>query len=404
MSAHAKLGPSGADRWMTCTASVELLDELSRTGVIAEDRTSVYAAEGTVAHEVRELCLDLGLDPFEFVGLTFNADGMDFEITDEMADHLVTGLDWVREQSDDFDVEIRVNLDRWLPGQFGTMDTGWINPSQSVLGVSDHKYGAGVPVDAENNRQMRLYALGFWDFKGQPKVENVLMNIDQPRAGGMKFWEIPLSDLLAFGDEVSEVYAAIQSGNTNFEPSEKACKWCLAREPNIPKGYTGCPAYNQQMTDLFCGQFDDIDDEPSFPDPDELTPARRWYIVSHSKTAGKWLASLHQASLDAAIAGVPDPGSKAVIGQRGNRCFTDPEKVEGLLTRAIGTQAFKPRQLIGITDVEKFIKPGKRKPGHPKTWDALQPLIDQSDGKPMLVSADDARPAIQPLVDMFDDL
>ena len=34
--AHAKLGPSGADRWMVCSASVPLIDRLLAAGELKE--------------------------------------------------------------------------------------------------------------------------------------------------------------------------------------------------------------------------------------------------------------------------------------------------------------------------------------------------------------------------------
>ena len=80
MAAHARLGPSGYDRWGSCPASVELCAALP-------DSSSEFAAEGTMAHEVRAMCLDFGLEPHDFVGHPFIVDGFKFVWTDEMAEH-----------------------------------------------------------------------------------------------------------------------------------------------------------------------------------------------------------------------------------------------------------------------------------------------------------------------------
>ncbi|MFC7704850.1 DUF2800 domain-containing protein [Plastorhodobacter daqingensis] len=406
MAAHAKLSPSSCARWSTCTASVALIDRLKSDGVVPERSSSIYAAEGTAAHEVRELSLQLGLDPHDFIGMKIVADGYEFTVSEEMAEYLVPGIDWIRERTDDVDVEIRVDLSPWLPGQFGTMDGGFlmVTVDASALVASDLKYGSGEPVSPEKNKQQMLYALGYWHFKDRPKVDKVIVVIDQPRAGGMKFWECSLDELLAFGEEMKVVYAKITSGDTEFVPSDYACRWCEARDPNPAKGYLGCPAYNEWQLSIFQGAFDDLDAEPHFPEAHTLTPERRYYIVRHASMAQKWLAGLHQASLEAALMGNPDPGSKAVIGQRGNRYFVDEVAAQEVLTGAVGEAAFKPRQLIGITEAEKLLKPGKKKQGHPEAWEALQKLVDQPDGKPILVPADDARPALTPIADMFDDL
>lgn len=412
MTAHARLSPSSCDRWSTCTASVALIERLRADKVIPERSSSVYAAEGTVAHAVRELCLELDLDPHHFIGMVMSADGFTFTVDQSMADYLQPGIDWVRQHTKSADIEIRVDLSPWLPGQFGTCDTGWIenvwvydhDKDQQVLErwlvISDLKYGAGEPVDAKGNKQLRNYALGYWHFKGRPKVDRVLMVIDQPRAGGMKDWDISLSELLAFGEELKGVYAKIEAGDVEFQPGSKACRWCEAKDAE-----GGCPARNKWLLDMFCDEFEDLEgEEPRLLDGETITKERRWHIVKHAPEIRAWLAKLYDDSLRDAMDGQPDPGSKAVAGDLGDRYFTDAKKAETLLVAALGDAAYKPRQIIGITDIEKAVKPGKKKKGHPETWEALLKLVDRAPGKPKLVPEDHAKPALIPIADQFDDL
>ena len=428
MAAHARLSPSACSRWSTCTASPSLIDKLRGAGIVPERDSSIYAAEGTVAHEVRELSLGFGLDPHHFIGKTFDADGYSFTIDEDMASHLQTGIDWVREHTGKPFVEICVDLSPWLPGQFGTCDTAWLETmlSTTALYVSDLKYGAGEIVVSGGNKQLLLYALGAWNHLGRPQVDKIVMNIDQPRAGGMKFWEISLDELLAFGEEMRAVYAKIASGNVDirklditvdgevmphfeivsvtgdieFMPSSDACRWC-----EVKTAAGGCPARNKWLLDMVVDEFEDLEgDEPKLPNALTITPSRRWHIVKHAADIRAWLAALHEDSLRAAIEGRPDPGSKAVEGDLGDRYFTDAAKAEALLTAALGDNAYKPRQLIGITDIEKAVKPGKRKKGHPEVWDALQELLDRAPGKPKLVPEDHLKPALRPVADEFDDL
>lgn len=420
MAAHAKLGPSGADRWMTCLASVSFTDLLASIGYVTLGGSSVYADEGTAAHEVRELSLSLGLDPHHFLGMKIYVNGAPYEVTQEMCDHLLPGIDWIRSHTLSPDVEIRVDLSPWLPGQFGTMDGGWV--AGDTLYASDLKYGAGEAVSADDNRQQKLYALGYWHYLGRPKsVKRVVVCIDQPRAGGLKFWECSIEDLLDFGRECAVVFSMLQAiaaeseGIDNpdefyakfrneFKVTDKGCRWCAVKEPSKNGKYLGCPARNDFFTDLFQGQFDDLDAEPNFPAPSSFDPAKRWHVVRHAAEAKKWLAAMHEASLSAALDGNPDPGSKAVIGQRGDRYFTDEVKVKEILESALGKGAYKPLQLIGITEAEAKLKPGRKKPGNKEAWERLLALVDQPDGKPILVPAEDAREAVKPLADMFDDL
>lgn len=420
MAAHAKLGPSSADRWMTCLASVSFIDLLADIGHVELGGSSVYADEGTAAHEVRELCLRLGLDPHHFVGMKIGINGATYEVTHQMCEYLQPGIDWIRSHTLTPDVEIRVDLSPWLPWQYGTMDGGWV--SGDTLYESDLKYGAGGNVSAVDNRQQKLYALGYWHYLGRPPVKKVVICIDQPRRGGLKFWpeagqpDFLIEDLLAFGEECKKVYAELMEIRAasegirdpaefysrfkdKFVVSEKGCRCCAAKKPGKNGAYLGCPAQNDFFTELFQGQFDDLDAEPQLPDPATFDPAKRYHVVKHASEARKWLAEMHEASLDAAMSGNPDPGSKAVIGQRGNRYFTDEVKAKEILESALGSEAYKPRQIIGITEIEAKLKPGNK-----QAWEELLALVDRPEGKPILVPAEDVRAPITPVADMFDDL
>jgi hypothetical protein len=412
MTAHARLfPPSGLDRAMVCTASVPLIDQLLRAGeitaadlegdneqiseddvidfgagayddVVLDSRESTsFSAEGTVLHEVRQLCLELNLEPHMFVGHTFSADGFSFTIDEDMADRLVEGIDWIRQHTSTPMVEIRVDLSPWLPGQFGTCDTAWIYKNK--LYGSDFKNGVGKPVSAIDNRQLRAYMLGVWHMLGRPDVKGVVINIDQPRAGGMKFWEITLDELLAFGEELREAYARVERGDVEFVPTKAGCQWCPVR-----KTKRGCAARNMWSVQMLGAGLMDPNEPPTFRDPGQMSRALRYYIVKHAPDIRAWLAQLHQASLDAAMAGDPDPGSKAIMGNQGHRYFTDQEAAAKLVTQALGDGAYKPRQLIGITEIDKLMKPGRKKLGHPEEYEALQELVSRPPGRPKLVPAD----------------
>lgn len=388
---------------MICAGSVRLIERLQAEGVIPERSSSGAAAEGTVAHQIREECLSFGLEPHNYVGHVMSADGFTFTVDDEMASHLVPGIDWINEQPGDVVVEHQVELSRWMPGQFGTLDTAIIQRDRRHLIVNDLKFGAGVPVDAEGNRQLRIYALGVLDnFDLWEAVDEVLVVIDQPRAGGHKPWTVSVEDLRTFGDEVRAAALRIDEPDAPLVFSEKGCQWCPVKDTEA-----GCPAYTAAMHDLFEGalsELDDLDSEPEFVDPALITPARRWYIVKHSHLATAWLSKLYQDCLAAADAGEPDPGSKAAEGPPGDRYFTDKEAAETILVDALGPDAFQPPKLIGIPAAQKLLEPKKRKPGNPDAWAKLANLIDRPPGKTILVSEDDPRPAKPSLLAALDDL
>lgn len=434
--AHAKkCPPSSADRWMECGASVPLILQLMSKGELKESdldgddnidedaviefgngqygdvvldpsrESTSFSAEGTVMHEVRQLCLELGLNPMHFAGCRMGADGFTFDIDEDMCDRLVAGIDWIRQHTAAPHVEVRVDLSEWLPEQFGTCDTFWLVPVRRSekfdLYISDYKNGVGEPVEAEGNRQLRLYALGAWAALGKPQIRNVILNIDQPRAGGMKFWEITFDELMAFGDEVKAVWDRIDRGDVEFVPTKKGCRWCPVR-----KSQRGCAAYNRWMLLMFNhALLDPSQGEPKFDDPEQINRATRFYIVKHSSLIRAWLTKLYEESLAAATRGDPDPGSKAVMGPEGNRYFSDEDDAKRILISALGRKAFKPRKLIGMTEIDKLMKPGRKKEGFPDQYEALQPLIRRAPASVKLVDAGHPKPAYQPVSDDdFDDL
>ena len=173
---------------MVCPGSVALIERLEADGTIPRERSSSFAAEGTVAHEVRSLSLELGLDACDWIGKTFSADGVEFEVTEEMAAHLQPGMDRVRERPGLMSVERRAHLDHWLPGQWGTLDCGIHDPAGRVIHIDDLKYGAGVPVGAVGNRQLHINALGFWRHfcEADNRIERFVLTIDSRAPAGSR--------------------------------------------------------------------------------------------------------------------------------------------------------------------------------------------------------------------------
>ena len=83
---HSELGASGAHRWLRCPASVKY----SR-GI---EVTSVYAEEGTLAHDLAESCFYFDESPLEHLGQSFN--NSQHVVTEEMAHHVSNYLAYVK--------------------------------------------------------------------------------------------------------------------------------------------------------------------------------------------------------------------------------------------------------------------------------------------------------------------
>lgn len=357
---------------------------------IPEDRTSVYAAEGTVAHHVRECCLLIGFEPEDFIGQTLTADGFEFVVDEAMAENLRPGIEWVRERPGALFNEMRVSFDRWLPGQFGTLDVGIV--SDDLIIINDLKYGAGVPVSPDHNEQLMTYALGFWDnvARHRTDADQFLLVIDQPRADGGGEWRVGLPELLEFGERLQRAYEEVHAEEPYLAAGEKQCMWCPAKDI--------CPELARSNMAHMDAILDDLDgEELTLADADEFSPARRAAVAQNADLIKKWVDAVHARVLRDAMAGEPTPGLKAVEGRKGRREWIDTEEAERFLEDlgASEEEIWLPREMVSPTQAEKIIPKDKRK--------KMEDLWAQPDGKPALVPADDPKPAIN-RGDRLDDL
>lgn len=395
MSEHARLSPSGAERWMTCAGAPRMEDRFP-------NETSEFAAEGTAAHEVRELCLTSGRDVQDFVGEIIVADDMQFEVTQDWVGWLQPGIDRIRESKAAWVFEHRTDMEPWIPEGFGTLDAGGILPKLYI--IDDLKFGAGVRVDAERCKQLMIYALGFWQnyARHKSKATEFLLRIDQPRVEGRgSEWKISLVDLLAFGEDVKVAVARVEEADAapeaeliNYlQPSVKGCQFCRAAKN------AACPKLDAFVLDLLGLKIADLNTlkkrAPTMATIDEMTPERKSYVLEHRSMISSWLSNLHAAHLDTAIKGGPTPGLKAVPTE-GNREWISEVEAEAFWRGKIPDKDLYVRKLKSPTQLEVIA--GTR------NWAKAQGLIHRPEGKPALVPLSDKRPALIPLLELLDDV
>ena len=389
MSAHARLSPSGAESWMTCAGYPNAVAGLPND-------SSEFAAEGTAAHHISELCLLLGMSPFDFIGLRQVVEQWTFEWDEDDAEQLAPGIDEVLAHGGTFYGEHKVDLSNWLgPRQFGTLDRGIILPDLII--INDLKWGRGVPVSPVQNKQLMIYALGFWwnIARHVSKATRIRIEIDQPRcSGGGGVWETTLDELLAFGEAARAAAERTHDLDAPRTASAKGCYWCSRK--NAPGG---CATYDEFNLELVGMKFDDIDTAIMLSEPPPLaravTPERRTYLLQHRKMLEGWLEGLHVECIDDAIAGRPTPGLKAVEGRRPPRKWNDPEFAEETLTPLVLGGMFN-QKLKSPTQVEKQIGETEFK--------VFDKLVNRGQAKPVLVPEADARPALIPVSEKFDEV
>jgi len=191
VGAHFTHGASSSSMWTACPGSIRM-----NQGIY--NPSSEDAAVGRLAHALGEHCLvkqittQLAYDSGIKFDVSDREDGSDIRRPDaEMVEFVQGYVDRCNNFIGEHFIEKRVAFDPWIPGGFGTCDFICVNPYNYTLVIRDLKYGLGVKVDAEENKQLLLYAIGAYEELSLCyDIRRVLMEIDQPRLDHVSSWDI----------------------------------------------------------------------------------------------------------------------------------------------------------------------------------------------------------------------
>ena len=361
---HAKLSASGSHRWLNCLGSVEAEEGL-------KDKTSSAANEGTCAHELAELVLTRGGSCQDWVGKPL-VENNEFIVTQEMADYIQEYVDFVKTLPGEHYYEQRVDFSDWVPEGFGTSDL--ITIGDDFICCVDLKYGKGLKVDAENNPQAMLYALGAYaEYELTHDIQEVVIYIHQPRLDHISEWRISIEDLLKWGAWVVSQCEIIAEGNAPRTPGEKQCQWCKAKAT--------CPALKSYTEKIIMAEFDELD---APPDPTTLSPTQLRNILDAKKLIESWLSAVESHAKETLENGNDFPGFKLVEG-RSVRKWADESEAAETLTNLLGEQAYE-KKILTPAKAEKAL--GKAKKAE------IESLIIKPQGAPTLAPESDKRPAL----------
>ena len=382
MSEHAALAPSAADRWIHCPGSVALNRDLPRSD-------SPASREGTFAHSVADVCLREDLPARSQIGLS---DG-EFTVDAEMAEHLQTYLDAVREIPRVTPIraesKVRIKPLACMGPIYGTADA-IVHSVDDVLHVFDLKFGAGVFVDVHENAQLKVYALCVLDtFSAEySEVPTIDLHIVQPRhhQGGHSVFSLTRAELLSWGRDVL-FPAAVAAGREDAEicPGDW-CRWCDAKP--------FCPALRAKTLAVARDVFtDDTMSTPSKtpPSPADLTPEVLSSALQAFPVIEQWIKAVREYAQEAALAGKCPEGYK-LVRPIGNRRWKDPSTAEATL-ELFGFEPHKAAPLVSPADVEKQAKMSS---SQDLASELLAKLTERPIKGPMLVPETDKRQAFTP--------
>lgn len=369
---HALLSASGAHRWLHCTGSPLLEKDFP-------DSTSVYAQEGTLAHELCELKLMAYTGEITKRKLTSMKNKlMKSELWQpEMDSTSEAYLDYVKDITMGYTVkpviltEKKVDFSRYVPEGFGTADC--LILAGDTLHVVDYKHGKGVVVDADHNPQMMLYALGAMsELSLLYRFKFVHMTIVQPRVNNISEFTMTADELIEWGETIVKPKAeAAMSGNGEFEAGDW-CRFCRAKR-QCKTRYEANDSLYPELSERH--------------DPRLITLDELGRYLKRGKDMAAWLEDMREYALSESLAGADVPGWKAVEG-RGSRAFTDTdEAVDILIKNGIDESVLYERRVLTLAQMEKAV--GKKAFG-----EIVGNLVVKNPGKPTLVEESDKRPKI----------
>lgn len=383
-AAHHELGASGAPRYLKCVGSVA-----AQRG--KPDSSSVFAEEGTSAHEMAELILLdwQGVDVVKQGAAHMTAaKAADYNV-DEMLREVRKYTEYVRDLCADdltrLSVELRVGLSPAISGAFSTADAVVVAKDSTDLvtsiDVADLKYGKGKQVFADNNEQLRLYGYGvvqdmiadgaldemFDDFADIP----IRLHICQPRLDHFDSEEMTVQSLLDWIDDVvTPAVKRIEAGDLD-RVGGSHCQFC--------KAAGNCKALAEFNTAELNDDFDDfVENGPDVSKPGEMSDAEVGQILKHKSKIETWLKAVKEHAYQSIENGGEVPGWKIVEGNNLRRWPSDAEALEAFKAqRALKQDEYAPRKLMSVAQADKAL-PSKS---------AVRSLFVVEKGKPKLVES-----------------
>lgn len=312
---HALLSPSGAKRWLNCTPSARMCEEVQKRYSLPEE-SSEYAKEGTVAHEIAEKLLNAYVSKTRYPTVEEVTPNLiqqgyqEFEtefpvIYETVKSKYVDTIVELYESLEEGTIfpEVEVDFSDIVPEGHGISDC--VITSEDTLYVIDLKYGV-YPVEAENNPQLRLYALGALEKFDDPlfsSYENVSMTIIQPRiSDSVKQETITVKELKDWGNDYVKPRAKLAWQGKGNQVTGEHCRYCDAKAT--------CPAQASKFQEFIRILIED--EETGALKNGNLTPEDISKMLPYLEGAETWIRSVKDRAEEEMILGNKISGYKLV--------------------------------------------------------------------------------------------
>lgn len=367
--AHAILSASSAHKWLVCTPSARLEEQFP-------NKTSEYMQEGTLAHAIAEFKVrSYFLEAISKTAQTrrLNKFKKEEEFQDEMLEHTDTYLNFLKEEALKTNakpfiaVEQKVDFSSYVPEGFGTADCIMI--SGGTLHIIDFKYGKGIKVEAEDNPQMKLYALGAISAYGLfYPLKDIKMSIVQPRIDNISSYEMPKEQLLEWGEKIIKPQAQKAFAGIGDYVQGEHCRFCRAKgacefraKENMKVVEEIQSSYNGTITNAELGE-----------------------MLTKTDGIEQWIKDIKAYALELALKGEQIKGWKAVEG-KSNRKIIDIDKAFEILESNGYEEALLYEKVpLTLTKLEKVV-------GKIKLSEVIGDYIEKPKGAPTLVKESDKR-------------
>lgn len=353
---HSMLSPSSSSMWLNCTPSAAM-------AALMPEQETVYTGIGTDAHTLAERKLRLACGDNSVKSLTEGLTTFDEEMdvcTDEYLKYISTLI------SDTYSagffpemfIEKELDLTKYIPEGKGTAD--FVLYAGDTIHIVDFKYGNGKRVEAKNNSQMRIYALGVLEALRQEnfKASTVIMTIFQPRMGNVESDSISCADLEAWAKETLEPKAqfAIKGEGELVEGSW--CDFCAARVlckkkreaqiKSLTKLSVFMEDYKEALNEIRKDKNMDKETKEkakrNLLSNDEIST-----IIHEGAGMGYWISQINEYALNRALEGEEFKNLKLIADVSPSRL---PEEAAEVI-KGLGCDPYKPQELKSKSAIER---------------------------------------------------